>query len=503
MRKISLIAVLIFVVFASANVNAGLLDCDWPSVGRDASNSFALPENCGLSGKDNSILWKVSLNSSIITKQIVCQDYLVVVTSDNTLTAVHRTNGKILWTAKMPKKISNNPFCDNNKIFVSFGDSVSAYIISNGSLSWTAKTDFEITSQITGSNGKIFFPTKDKTFKCLSASDGKELWSYFNGELITGMPAISDDNVYIAGKKLTALSLEKGRKLWEMTLDEANIAPVMAFDKRVYVTLDKTVYAIEADTGNPRWKYSAQKKGLTPSILNKKLYFASEDFQLYCLDANFFGKACCVSTCKRLWGFTNNTQFHQTPIPSGDLLYVFSADNRILCIDNTNAKLLWEYSPGQNIGNATMCGKCLYVAEDNSITAYTKTADLLKFKQGKQTYYRDEYEMLMDSAPVTIKNKAFIPAKFAIEPFGGAITWTQSSKTVKCSLNGKILQMTVGSNQAKLGIKAIQIDADKSIVPIIQNGRVLVPLRFLCESLGLLVNFDQKTSDILISKGEK
>lgn len=500
MRKTLLIIVLTFLFIAVANANAGLLDCDWPSVGRDASNSNALPENCGLSGKDNSILWKASLKSAIITKPIICEDYLIVATTDNTLSALHRTKGNVLWTTKTPKKISQNPLCESNKVFVSLGDSISSYNLSNGSLLWTVKPDFEITSQIIGYNGKILFPTKDKTFKCLSTSDGKELWSFFSGELITGMPAISDDTVFIAGKKLTAISLEKGNKVWQMTLDEVNTAPVVAFDKRVYVTLDKTVYAIEADTGNPRWKYSAQKKGLNPSILNKKLYFASEDFQLYCLDGNFFGKACCVSTCKRLWGYINNTQFHQTPIPCGDLLFAFSADNRILCIDNTNAKLIWEYSPGQNIGNATMCGKCLYVVEDNSITAYTKTADLLKFKQGSKNFFRDEYEMLMDSSPVTIKNKAFIPAKYAIEPFGGTITWNQSTKTVKCTLNGKFLQMTVGLNQAKLGTKTVQIDPDKSIAPIIQNGRVLVPMRFLCEGLGLTVGYEQKTSEILISR---
>jgi outer membrane protein assembly factor BamB len=485
---------------AASNINAGLLDCDWPSVGRDASNSNALPENCGLAGKDNSVLWKATLKSAVITKPLISQDYLIVGTSDNTLTALHRVNGKVLWTAKTAKKIANNPFCEGNKVFASFGDSVASYDTANGSLLWNAKTDFEITSQIVGYNGKILFPTKDKTFKCLSASDGKELWSYFSGELITGMPAISDDTVFIAGRKLIALTLEKGKKLWELTLDEANTATVMAFDKRVYVKLDKTIYAIETDTGNPRWKYSAQKKSLSPSILNKKLYFVSEDFQLYCLDANFFGKACCISTGKRLWGYTNSTLFHQTPIPCGDFLYAISADNRVMCIDNEKGNLLWDYKPGQFLDNAVICGKCLYVAEDNSITAYTKTADLLKFKQGKQNYFRDEYEMLMDSAPVTIKNKAFIPAKFAIEPFGGTIAWTQSTKTVKCTLNGNTLQMTVGSNQAKLGAKTVQIDSDKSIVPIIQNGRVLVPMRFLCEGLGLTVGYEQKTSEILISR---
>lgn len=500
MKKASLFLALILAITAIGSANAGLLDCDWPSVGRDASNSHALPENCGLTGKDNTILWKASLKSAIVSKPIICQDYLVLATADNNLTVLHRTNGKLLWSVKTPKKAVGSPLCEGNKAFVSFGDSLSAYDLANGKLLWSAKTDFEITSQITGLNGRILFPTKDKTFKCLSASDGKEIWSYFSGELITAMPSISEGMVFVAGKKLTAISFDKGNKVWQMTLDEANTAPVVAFDKRVYVTLDKTVYAIEADTGNPRWKYSAQKKGLAPSVLNKQLYFASDDAQLYCMDANFFGKACCISTGKRLWGYVGSVSYASTPIPSGDVVYAFGEDKKVLCIDNSNAKLIWEFDVGRDLGNAVMCGKCLYVAEGDSITAYTKTADLLKFRQGKQNYFRDEYEMLMDSAPVTIKNKTFIPAKYAIEPFGGTIVWNQSSKTVKCTLNGKTLQMTVGSNQAKLGTKTVQIDVDKSIAPIIQNGRALVPMRFLCESLGLVVNFEQKTNEILISR---
>lgn len=58
-----------------------------------------------------------------------------------------------------------------------------------------------------------------------------------------------------------------------------------------------------------------------------------------------------------------------------------------------------------------------------------------------------------------------------------------------------IIKLTVGSKNATVNDKPITLD----VPPIIQNGRTLVPLRFISESLGAKVDWDNKTSSITIT----
>jgi hypothetical protein len=64
---------------------------------------------------------------------------------------------------------------------------------------------------------------------------------------------------------------------------------------------------------------------------------------------------------------------------------------------------------------------------------------------------------------------------------------------------GRTLELWIGKNVAKLDGQSSSIDSDSQVVPVIMNGRTLLPLRFVAEALSLDVQWDPATKVITIA----
>jgi len=92
----------------------------------------------------------------------------------------------------------------------------------------------------------------------------------------------------------------------------------------------------------------------------------------------------------------------------------------------------------------------------------------------------------MDVHPSMDRNRLFIPIR-SLASLGIHYSWNPSSKvaTLKNG-DGQYLKITVGSKVAYKGTQKIQMDqAAKS-----QDGRVLIPIRFVSETLGYHVDYE-------------
>ncbi|MET3544789.1 hypothetical protein ABID47_001383 [Paenibacillus favisporus] len=92
----------------------------------------------------------------------------------------------------------------------------------------------------------------------------------------------------------------------------------------------------------------------------------------------------------------------------------------------------------------------------------------------------------MDVHPTMDNNRLFIPIR-SLASLGIHYSWNPSSKVVTLqNKNGEYLKITVGSKVAYKGSQKIQMDqAAKN-----QDGRVLVPIRFVSETLGYHVDYE-------------
>lgn len=101
----------------------------------------------------------------------------------------------------------------------------------------------------------------------------------------------------------------------------------------------------------------------------------------------------------------------------------------------------------------------------------------------------------LDTAPFVLNGTTYLPLRFISDALGGDIGWEQTEKKVTVFRGDKMLELWLGrSDMIASGVRI-----PTPAAPIIQNGRVLAPLRVVSEQLGLKVGYDAKLKTITIS----
>ncbi|WP_134684628.1 family 10 glycosylhydrolase [Brevibacillus migulae] len=114
--------------------------------------------------------------------------------------------------------------------------------------------------------------------------------------------------------------------------------------------------------------------------------------------------------------------------------------------------------------------------------------------------YLDGQEVKSDIAPYILPqvNVTMVPLRVISEGLGATVSWHQDIQTATISTAQTTLTMTVDDQYAMVNDNYVKLDA------AVQNrqGRVMVPLRFVAEQLGLQVNWDQATQTISLDSGQ-
>lgn len=90
-----------------------------------------------------------------------------------------------------------------------------------------------------------------------------------------------------------------------------------------------------------------------------------------------------------------------------------------------------------------------------------------------------------DVPPVIVNGRVLIPVRAVFETLGAKVTWDPFLKQVKAQKENVLLLLKVDSNMAYLNGYLVDLDVPATM----KNSRVLVPLRFVGESLGCKVNY--------------
>src|SRR5450830_355683 len=102
--------------------------------------------------------------------------------------------------------------------------------------------------------------------------------------------------------------------------------------------------------------------------------------------------------------------------------------------------------------------------------------------------------------PVIVAGRTLVPIRAVIEAFGGSVAWESSTRKVTVTLGKDSLDLWIDKPQASLNGIALAIDAANSaVVPVITNGRTMLPLRFVAESLGIDVEYDATSKMITLT----
>jgi S1-C subfamily serine protease len=102
--------------------------------------------------------------------------------------------------------------------------------------------------------------------------------------------------------------------------------------------------------------------------------------------------------------------------------------------------------------------------------------------------------------PIIVESRTLVPIRAIVETFGGNVAWDDATKKVTINFNNNILELRIGQSTASLNGYAVQVDSTNSkVVPMIINGRTMVPLRFVAESFGINVQYEETSKMITLT----
>jgi hypothetical protein len=97
-----------------------------------------------------------------------------------------------------------------------------------------------------------------------------------------------------------------------------------------------------------------------------------------------------------------------------------------------------------------------------------------------------------DVAPMMETGRVLVPMRQIFEALGADLTWDAETSTVTAVKGDTTITLTIGSAEALKNGKTITLDVPAKLV----NGRTMVPIRFISESLGYDVKWNN--DDLLV-----
>ncbi|MEA3421987.1 MAG: stalk domain-containing protein, partial [Acidobacteriota bacterium] len=99
-------------------------------------------------------------------------------------------------------------------------------------------------------------------------------------------------------------------------------------------------------------------------------------------------------------------------------------------------------------------------------------------------------------------SRTVVPIRAIVEALGGTIGWENATRKVTINFKGTVIELWIDNPKAKVNGIEVWIDIDNhDVKPIIVNDRTMLPLRFVAESLGCTVSWDNDTRTITITYG--
>lgn len=102
--------------------------------------------------------------------------------------------------------------------------------------------------------------------------------------------------------------------------------------------------------------------------------------------------------------------------------------------------------------------------------------------------------MHFDRPPMMMGGRVMVPMRGVFEHMGARVKWDDRTQTATGTQNGRQVKLTVGTPEAIVDGRTVRLETP----PQMYQNRVYVPLRFIGESLGADVSWDQGAHQVKI-----
>lgn len=102
-----------------------------------------------------------------------------------------------------------------------------------------------------------------------------------------------------------------------------------------------------------------------------------------------------------------------------------------------------------------------------------------------------------DVEPIIENNRTLVPVRVISENLGYEVKWNEKTESVSINGNNKNIVMTINSSTSFVNNKKFTLDTPAKII----NNRTFVPVRFIAESLGTNVDWDNENRVVVVGNG--
>ncbi len=114
--------------------------------------------------------------------------------------------------------------------------------------------------------------------------------------------------------------------------------------------------------------------------------------------------------------------------------------------------------------------------------------------QGAIRVFIDNRPVNFDVPPTVIQGRVLVPLRGIFEQLGATVDYDARTQHILAVRGSQTVELTIGSRQAKVNDQGKLLDVPAFTI----NGRTMVPLRFISESLGANVQWVEASRTILI-----
>lgn len=144
-------------------------------------------------------------------------------------------------------------------------------------------------------------------------------------------------------------------------------------------------------------------------------------------------------------------------------------------------------------------GDSYVIVKSGDIAKYSYNFFIGKNLLGKPiTVFYNGSKLTFDTVPVIEKGRVLVPMRTIFEALGAEVIWDGNSKSITSNKGETKIVLNVGSNKAMINDGSSTLEVPPKIV----NGRTLVPLRFISESFGTEVLWDETKRRVSIASKE-
>lgn len=149
--------------------------------------------------------------------------------------------------------------------------------------------------------------------------------------------------------------------------------------------------------------------------------------------------------------------------------------------------VLWGWGDGY-LGDGTKWWRTLPVQIKSDDSQLSEDVNTIKVDINGKAVSFEQFPQLVD-------NTTMVPMRKIFETLGAEISWDNDTSTITATKQNSVIRITIGENNAVINDHSIKLDVPAAII----DGSTFVPVRFIAESFGATVGWDDVTKTVSIA----